>query len=96
MSAEQTTTLTNFRDGSRNLHYVHVHNTDRGRTCRACHEVHAAKQPHRIREGVPYGTAGWVLKINYTKTPTGGTCTKTCHETKTYVNKTLSTASKAK
>jgi hypothetical protein len=45
---------------------------------------------------VPYGSAGWVLKINYTKTPTGGTCAKTCHETKTYVNKTVSTASKAK
>jgi predicted CXXCH cytochrome family protein len=96
VSAEQTTTLTNFRDGSKNLHYVHVHNLERGRTCRACHDVHAAKQPHRIREGVPYGSAGWILRINFTKTPTGGTCAKTCHETKTYVNKTVSTASKSK
>jgi predicted CXXCH cytochrome family protein len=87
----ETTTLTNFRDGSKNLHFVHVNKADRGRTCRACHEVHASKQDHQIREGVPYGPKGWVLKINYTKTPTGGQCGKTCHETKTYVNKTLST-----
>jgi predicted CXXCH cytochrome family protein len=96
VSEPETTTLTNFRDGSRNLHYVHVHKLDRGRTCRACHEVHASKQDHHIRDGVPYGPRGWVLKINYTKTPTGGSCAKTCHETKTYVNKTLSTNAKKK
>jgi len=87
----ETTTLTNFRDGSKNLHFVHVNKADRGRTCRACHEVHASKQDHHIRDGVPYGPKGWTLKINYTKTPTGGQCAKTCHETKTYVNRTLST-----
>ncbi len=87
VSVPETTTLTNFRDGSRNLHYVHVHKADRGRTCRACHEVHASKQPHHIRDGVPYGPKGWMLKINYTRTPTGGQCAKTCHETKTYVNR---------
>jgi len=92
VSAEQTTTLTNFRDGSRNLHYLHVHKTERGRTCRACHEVHAAKQAFRIRESVPYGNAGWQLKINFTKTPTGGTCTKTCHETRSYVNRPAAAA----
>jgi predicted CXXCH cytochrome family protein len=96
VSAEMTTTLTNFRDGTKNLHYVHVHKAERGRTCRACHDVHAAKQEHRIREGVPYGAAGWVLRINFTKTATGGQCAKTCHDTKTYVNKTLTTAAKGR
>jgi predicted CXXCH cytochrome family protein len=93
VSVAETTTLTAFRDGSRNLHYVHV-NRERGRTCRACHEVHASKQPHHIREGVPYGQKGWVLKIGYTKLPTGGSCAKTCHDTKTYNNKTLTSAVK--
>ncbi|MEK7995180.1 MAG: cytochrome c3 family protein, partial [Planctomycetota bacterium] len=37
---KQTTALTDFRNGNENLHYVHV-NQERGRTCRACHEVHA-------------------------------------------------------
>jgi predicted CXXCH cytochrome family protein len=94
VSEPETTNLTNFRDGSRNLHYVHVNKLERGRTCRACHEVHASKKPHHIRDGVPYGTGGWVLKINYTKTPTGGSCAKTCHDTKTYVNRTVSTVTK--
>jgi predicted CXXCH cytochrome family protein len=80
----QTTTLTGFRRGSKNLHYVHVNKEERGRTCRACHEVHASKQDHHIRESVPYGPKGWMLKINYSKLPNGGQCTRTCHETRAY------------
>src|SRR6266542_3543741 len=56
--------------------------------CSACHEVHACVQDHNIRDGVPYGPKGWTLKLNYAKTPTGGSCEKTCHQTKTYDNKT--------
>jgi len=93
--AAQTTTLTNFRDGSRNLHHLHV-NKERGRTCRACHEVHAGNQAHHIRDGVPYGPRGWILKIGFTKTPTGGQCAKTCHDTKSYTNRTASTAGPGK
>jgi predicted CXXCH cytochrome family protein len=80
----ETRTLTNFRDGARNLHFLHVNKPDRGRTCRACHEVHASKQARHVRDGVPYGPKSWVLKINFTKTPTGGQCARTCHETKGY------------
>jgi predicted CXXCH cytochrome family protein len=87
VSEPQTRTLTNFRDGTKNLHFVHVNKADRGRTCRACHEVHASRQAHHIRDAVPYGAKGWLLKINFTKTPTGGSCAKTCHDTKTYVNR---------
>ncbi len=82
----KTTTLTGFRDGDRNLHYVHVNKKDRGRTCRACHDIHATKQPHQIRDGVPYGSSGWVLPINYKRTKTGGECARTCHTTKKYNN----------
>jgi predicted CXXCH cytochrome family protein len=83
----ETTTLTGFRDGSRNLHFVHVNKADRGRTCRACHEVHASKQAHQIRDGVPYGSKGWVLKVGFTQTANGGSCAKTCHDTKGYDRK---------
>ena len=83
-STAQTTTLTSFRDGARNLHYLHLQQGGRGRTCRACHEVHASKQPHHIREGVPYGSGGWVLKLNFRRTETGGSCDKTCHGEKSY------------
>jgi len=82
----KTTTLTRFRNGDNNLHYLHVNKSDRGRTCRACHEVHASKQPHQIRDAVPYGPKGWMLKVNFTQTPTGGSCAKTCHETRSYTN----------
>ncbi len=88
----QTEELTQFRDGTRNLHYLHVNKTDLGRTCRACHEVHASGQDHQIRDAVPYGPKGWMLKINFTKTATGGSCTKTCHSTKTYNNTRTKTA----
>jgi predicted CXXCH cytochrome family protein len=86
-STPQTTTLTSFRDGARNLHFVHLQQGGRGRTCRACHEVHASTQTHHIREGVPYGSSGWVLKLNYARTETGGSCDKTCHLTKSYSNR---------
>ena len=82
----KTTTLTKFRNGDQNLHYVHVNKDERGRTCRACHEVHAAKQKHQIRDAVPYGHTGYLLKVNFTQTPNGGSCAKTCHVTRSYTN----------
>ncbi|MHB1123580.1 MAG: cytochrome c3 family protein [Ramlibacter sp.] len=86
-STPQTTTLTNFRNGATNLHYVHLQQPGRGRTCRACHEVHASNQQKHVRSGVPYGSGGWILKLNYKETATGGSCEKTCHAERPYVNK---------
>ena len=83
-SAARTTTLTSFRNGDLNLHTLHLQQSGRGRTCRACHEVHASKQEHHLREGVPYGSGGWTLKLNYRKTANGGSCEKTCHGEKGY------------
>jgi len=84
---ERTTTLTRFRDKNRNLHYVHV-NRDKGRTCRACHEVHASDAPSHIRRAVPFGPRGWMLPINYVKTASGGTCRPGCHALAKYDNST--------
>jgi predicted CXXCH cytochrome family protein len=86
-STAQTTTLTSFRNGATNLHYLHLQQSGRGRTCRACHEVHASNQDNHIREGVPYGSGGWMLKLHFKKAPNGGSCEKTCHSEKSYVNK---------
>lgn len=74
---DKTKGLTGFRDGDRNLHYVHVNIADRGRTCRACHETHASRQPLHIRDSVPYGK--WKLPIGFEKTATGGSCSPGCH-----------------
>lgn len=75
--------LTQFRDGDTNLHWLHV-NQEKGRTCRACHEVHASRRPAHVREAVPFGSAGWMLEINFEQTSDGGVCTPACHQTKTY------------
>jgi predicted CXXCH cytochrome family protein len=87
VTVRETTTLTGFRNGKKNLHFVHVNQSPRGRTCRACHEVHASSQEHHIREGVPYGEKGYILKLHYTPTPTGGECARTCHPTRAYANR---------
>ncbi|MBI5095235.1 MAG: cytochrome c3 family protein [Candidatus Hydrogenedentes bacterium] len=79
---EFTKTLTGFRDGDRNMHFLHVNKADRGRTCRACHEVHASTHPRHIRESVPYGN--WSLPINFAITEQGGSCQPGCHAAKTY------------
>jgi predicted CXXCH cytochrome family protein len=75
--------VTRFRDGDRNLHWLHV-NQEKGRTCRACHEVHASSRPFHIRDAVPFGTSGWMLEINFQATEDGGTCAPGCHSTTGY------------
>lgn len=75
--------VTRFRDGDRNLHYVHV-NMEKGRTCRVCHDVHAARKPHLIRDAVPFGNHGWEVEINHKQTESGGTCLSGCHEPRPY------------
>ncbi len=77
----KTTTLTGFRKGDKNLHYVHVHRK-KGRTCRACHQVHASNHPKHIRDSVPFGS--WQLPINYEKFEDGGKCSPGCHVPREY------------
>ncbi len=83
MEAE-TKTLTDFRDGKRNLHYLHVNKDVKGRSCRACHQVHASSQEKHIRVSVPYGSISWELPVTYTKTEQGGSCQVGCHAPKEY------------
>ena len=73
----ETASLTDFRNGSSNLHYLHVNKDRRGRTCRSCHATHASNLPKHIRKSVPYGV--WDLPIQFAKTETGGSCKPGCH-----------------
>lgn len=77
-STQYTTTMTGFRNGQENLHYVHVNKRVKGRTCRACHDAHATNNPRHIRDAVPFGS--WGLPVGYTKTDTGGQCQSGCHQ----------------
>jgi predicted CXXCH cytochrome family protein len=79
---EFTTTLTGFRNGDWNLHYLHV-NREKGRSCKACHEMHAGDQVKHIRKEVPFGKM-WMLPVNFTQTKNGGTCVVGCHKPKDY------------
>ncbi len=79
----ETKTATGFRDGSKNLHFVHVNKIGKGRTCRACHEVHAdSGQPHHIKKNVSF--SGWMMPLNYSPSADGGTCAPGCHGKKQY------------
>lgn len=80
---EFTTKLTDFRNGDWNLHFLHVNKDPKGRSCKACHEMHAGDQQKHIRKEVPFGK-NWKLPVNYTKTGTGGRCVVGCHKPKDY------------
>lgn len=82
-TAQKGIGVTGFRDGEVNLHYVHV-NQQKGRTCRACHEVHASKNPFHMRDAVLFGASEWELKISFTKTDAGGSCGPGCHAERSY------------
>jgi predicted CXXCH cytochrome family protein len=73
----RTTTLTGFRNGDQNLHFVHVNKAVKGRTCRACHDAHATNNPRHIRDAVPFGS--WELPVGFQITSEGGSCLPGCH-----------------
>lgn len=81
-----TSFATNFRDGERNLHYLHVNNAQKGRSCRLCHAVHGSVAPKLIAESVPFGK--WNLPLKFVKTETGGGCSPGCHKSLYYDRKT--------
>jgi len=73
----RTMTATEFRNGNLNLHFRHV-NRDKGRSCRACHHHHGARNDKLIRNTVPFGDR-FIAITNFGLTETGGRCGPTCH-----------------
>jgi predicted CXXCH cytochrome family protein len=72
-----------FRDGDRNLHFIHVNKLAKGRTCRACHEVHAdSGQASHVKQTVKF--SGWAMPMNFSPGKNGGTCAPGCHGEKRY------------
>lgn len=68
---------TGFRNGTRNLHYLHVNKSFKGRNCRACHDPHASIADKHIRQQTPFGK--WSIPINFRPTDSGGSCGPGCH-----------------
>jgi predicted CXXCH cytochrome family protein len=79
VTEERTEALTDFRNGDVNLHYLHVNRQTKGRTCRACHEMHGSDLPAHVAESVPFEGSGWQLPIGFIQTETGGSCAPGCH-----------------
>ena len=82
LEAEETQGATNFRDGSRNLHQLHI-NGQKGRNCKFCHNLHESDQQFLIEEAVPFGS--WEMQMNFIATEEGGSCLPGCHGKKVYV-----------
>lgn len=76
----RTKDATGFRDGDRNLHYIHVHREEKGRTCRTCHEIHGSDLPRHMAAEVPFEGGGWALPIRFEERQTGGRCSPGCHQ----------------
>jgi predicted CXXCH cytochrome family protein len=77
-----TSFATNFRDGDKNLHFVHVNNAQKGRSCKLCHEIHGSATPKLMAKTVPFGK--WSLPLNFVKTESGGQCSPGCHRPAAY------------
>jgi hypothetical protein len=84
VTTRTTDSLTNFRDGDVNLHFVHVNRDEKGRTCRTCHAVHGSNLPNHMAAEVPFERSGWQMPIGFEKQADGGSCSPGCHAPKTY------------
>jgi predicted CXXCH cytochrome family protein len=80
-----TSFATGFRDGDRNLHYLHVNNKEKGRSCRICHDFHGNERPRLVAQSVTFGK--WQLSLKFTKAEDGGSCSPGCHKTYSYNRK---------
>ncbi|MCK5516613.1 MAG: hypothetical protein KAI39_07045, partial [Desulfobulbaceae bacterium] len=58
-------------------------NKYKGRSCRACHQPHAADLEKLMsEEGAKFGD--WNIPTRFIKTDTGGSCSPGCHQTYSY------------
>jgi len=74
--------VTAFRNGPENLHWLHVARLKHGRACHLCHAAHASDAPHLLRETVTFGQ--WRAPLIYKQKADGGSCQTPCHRERTY------------
>ncbi len=75
---------TGFRDGTKNLHLVHVKNGDRSSGCATCHEVHGGDHPRLIVNAANYENSDWKPPMKFLISPQGGSCAPGCHAPMSY------------
>jgi len=76
LEAEYTEWGTGFREGNRNLHFLHIRGT-KGRNCKMCHNLHGAPGKFLIEKTVPFGQ--WQMELNFIPMENGGSCRPGCH-----------------
>ncbi len=74
---------TSFRNGTTNLHFLHVNNQKNSRYCKSCHDIHASDQEKHIRTSFTFNRHVKV-RIKFTKTDRGGRCVTGCHKPEKY------------
>ncbi len=81
MTEKFTTEFTDFRNGEKNTHFLHV--KTKRISCKTCHDYHASKDlPHHLKSESTFGSAKFSLR--YIETPTGGSCNPICHTRRYY------------
>jgi predicted CXXCH cytochrome family protein len=81
LTVQSTDESTNFRDGKKNLHFLHI-NSPKARNCIICHDVHGSTNPALIKDKVKFGD--WMMNIKFTKQEKGGSCAPGCHKQLSY------------
>ena len=76
------TGLTRFRDGGRNLDFLHVNKETGEPPCVPRGPCLQAALPDP--RGGSFRRNNWMLKISFKQTPTGGSCAPGCHKPKSY------------
>jgi len=80
---DRTSEATSFRNRDQNLHYFHVTQLGKGRSCKVCHGVHGSDQPRLIQSRSSH-FGKWQIPVYFSQTDTGGTCVAGCHRPKSY------------
>lgn len=81
LMAAETEWATGFRNGTRNLHQLHIQGR-MGRNCRLCHNMHGSALPNLIEEKVSFGA--WPMEIQFISSENGGSCQPGCHSKEGY------------
>lgn len=82
VSEQRTSEATEFRNGTVNVHYLHVAKNAKGRGCNLCHTPHASGQDRLVRTSLKFNE--WDMPIQFKVTETGGYCGPACHTAKSY------------
>lgn len=81
MIEKPVSTATGFRNGDKNLHFVHV-SGDKGRSCTICHNPHGSANDHLINDKTQFGS--WEMPLRYKPIDNGGSCSPGCHAERKY------------